>query len=338
MEEKKCRVCGKIKPLSEFGKAKSCSDGHYCTCKLCRYEQAKSHKAEMRKDPSYVEEERRKAREKYRRYKEEGRIKPSKTPNGMNVAIQLKRRGFDMTGKEAHHWNYNCPKSVFIMSRNAHEAIHRHLLVDYDSKMTYTKEGVLLETAEQAKEFFAKVLVSEGINEEIQYVDFSNNLSLIESAECRDIESFKKKAYEKFGNRFNYDKCEYKGYETPMLIYCDKHGYFEQSPNDHLRSRHGCPRCAVDSVISKEKYTTEEFIRKAKLKHGDRYTYDHTVYVGSRERVIVTCREHGDFPVFASFHLAGRGCQTCTKIEATRKMVETQKKNRELKIKNKNYG
>jgi hypothetical protein len=86
----------------------------------------------------------------------------------------------------------------------------------------------------------------------------------------------------------------------------------------------------MDAVVKAEKYTTEEFISKAKQKHGDRYSYDHTVYIGSRERVIVTCREHGDFPVFASFHLAGRGCPTCSKIEAVQKMLETNRKKREL--------
>lgn len=330
MEVKKCRVCGEVKPLSEFGKSKSCSDGHRCICKKCRLEQTRRHKEEMRKDPSYVEEERRKSREKYKRNKESGRLKPSKTPNGMNVALQLKRRGYDMTNKEAHHWNYNFPKSVFIMSRKAHEEIHRHMYFDYSTNIGYTEDGVELKTAEQSMEFFNDVLRKGMIDERIEFVDFSNMPTLKESEMCRDLESFKRKAYEKFGNRFNYDKCEYKGYETPTLIYCDKHGYFWQSPSDHLRSKHGCDKCANESIGNKERYTTEEFIEKAKQKHGDRYTYDRTVYVGSRERVIVTCREHGDYPVFASFHLAGRGCPTCSKIEAVQKMLETNRKKREL--------
>lgn len=39
-----------------------------------------------------------------------------------------------------------------------------------------------------------------------------------------------------------------------------------------------------------KKLTTDEFIERAKNIHGDRYTYDNTIYVNSHHKVSVTCR------------------------------------------------
>lgn len=36
--EKKCNVCGEVKKLSEFPKAKTCADGHRNKCKTCDYD------------------------------------------------------------------------------------------------------------------------------------------------------------------------------------------------------------------------------------------------------------------------------------------------------------
>lgn len=60
------------------------------------------------------------------------------------------------------------------------------------------------------------------------------------------------------------------------------------------------------------KLTQEEFIDKAKRVHGDKYTYDKTEYVNSTVKVIITCKEHGDFLQTASKHVNGaQGCREC---------------------------
>jgi hypothetical protein len=56
---------------------------------------------------------------------------------------------------------------------------------------------------------------------------------------------------------------------------------------------------------------TEEFIRKAKAKHGDRYDYSKTVYVKSKEKVCITCKVHGEFLQRPNDHLKGKGCKKC---------------------------
>ena len=44
------------------------------------------------------------------------------------------------------------------------------------------------------------------------------------------------------GHLYNYNKVDYYNKETPVIIICEKHGEFLQSPNAHL-SGAGCPKC-----------------------------------------------------------------------------------------------
>jgi hypothetical protein len=60
--------------------------------------------------------------------------------------------------------------------------------------------------------------------------------------------------------------------------------------------------------------TTEEFIRRARLIHGDSYEYHKTVYVNYKQKVIITCKTHGDFEQTPDNHLSGRTCRHCAKI------------------------
>lgn len=59
------------------------------------------------------------------------------------------------------------------------------------------------------------------------------------------------------------------------------------------------------------KLTTSEFIERARQVHGDRYDYARTVYVNRKLKVIITCREHGDFEQRAADHTRGKGCLAC---------------------------
>ena len=60
-----------------------------------------------------------------------------------------------------------------------------------------------------------------------------------------------------------------------------------------------------------KKINTEIFINRSIEKHGDTYNYDKTNYNGNREKVIITCKIHGDFEQTPNKHLIGRGCQEC---------------------------
>ena len=59
------------------------------------------------------------------------------------------------------------------------------------------------------------------------------------------------------------------------------------------------------------KLTLNEFIRKAKKIHGDKYDYSKVDYVNSRTKVCIICPKHGEFLQLPYKHLSGHNCQCC---------------------------
>ena len=63
--------------------------------------------------------------------------------------------------------------------------------------------------------------------------------------------------------------------------------------------------------MSKKK-TKEEFIQKAREKHGDKYDYSKVEYVNNHTKVCIICHEHGEFFQRPANHLSGQGCSKCS--------------------------
>ena len=61
---------------------------------------------------------------------------------------------------------------------------------------------------------------------------------------------------------------------------------------------------------------TEEFISKAKIKHGDKYDYSLVNSPKSRDKVTIICPIHGEFEQKVSSHLSGNGCPKCGKLNS----------------------
>ena len=127
-------------------------------------------------------------------------------------------------------------------------------------------------------------------------------------------EEFKKRAKEKHGDKYDYTEVNYIDAFTKVDIKCNVvpgHGTFPQTPNHHL-SGSGCPKCSGNI-----KSTTEEFIKKAKIKHGEnKYDYSEVNYINAYTDVIIKCNlpGHGTFPQTPDKHLnRGSGCPKCAK-------------------------
>jgi hypothetical protein len=74
-----------------------------------------------------------------------------------------------------------------------------------------------------------------------------------------------------------------------------------------------------------KKLTTEQFIKKAISKHGDKYSYEKTEYINAVTKLIVTCRVHGDFLVGTNNHLeVDGGCVPCALIKSSLKYRKDQ--------------
>ena len=126
-------------------------------------------------------------------------------------------------------------------------------------------------------------------------------------------EEFIKDARKKHGDKYDYSKVEYVNSATKVCIICPEpeHGEFWQTPSNHLKDR-GCPKCKVDKIRERLTSTKEDFIKKAKKIHGDKYDYSKADYVNSKTKVCIICHEHGEFWQEANSHLSGCGCSKCS--------------------------
>lgn len=158
-------------------------------------------------------------------------------------------------------------------------------------------------------------------------------------------EQFLQRVYEIHGDRYDYSKVEYKAYDKDVIIICHIHGDFEQKPNNHIDNEQGCPKCGHISRCLSLSDTVDDFIRKARLTHGDRYDYSKVVYMGSRENIEIICKKHGAFPQIPASHIFGCGCPTCNQSKGE-EMIESYLKRINVKFiqqkkfkgcKNKNY-
>jgi predicted protein tyrosine phosphatase len=129
--------------------------------------------------------------------------------------------------------------------------------------------------------------------------------------------TFVSKATAKHNGFYDYSLVEYTGCFHPVSILCPAHGEFRQKPSSHLYGS-GCGRCFEErrggnlgkySVL----HTTEDFVKSAKVVHGDRYGYDHVTYSGALNSVSIECFRHGLFTQTAYHHLRGHGCSSCNK-------------------------
>jgi very-short-patch-repair endonuclease len=62
-----------------------------------------------------------------------------------------------------------------------------------------------------------------------------------------------------------------------------------------------------------ESIKNNNFIEKAKAIHKNRYNYSKVNYVNAKTKIIITCKQHGDFEQTPSNHLSGFNCQRCAK-------------------------
>jgi len=125
-------------------------------------------------------------------------------------------------------------------------------------------------------------------------------------AYCKNTEIFITEANKIHFNRYDYTLVEYVHHKKHVKIICREHGIFEQTPVKHLLGR-GCQKCGRSRILS-----TEEFIKRSKEVHGDKYNYSKTNYVNAKTLVIITCLKHGDFKQRPHVHMKGHSCPNCS--------------------------
>ena len=133
----------------------------------------------------------------------------------------------------------------------------------------------------------------------------------------KSVEDFIEEFNKKYSGKLKVNKSNYAGNEKEIQVVCIKHGPFYTTPLKLKINTICCPTCLIEERKKTNTYDNEIFIKKAKEKYGDKYLYDHLNYVNSRTKVIVTCREHGDFmvnPAVFLSNVSGEKCPICRNI------------------------
>lgn len=114
-----------------------------------------------------------------------------------------------------------------------------------------------------------------------------------------------------YSERFGYELVEYKDRDSNIKIVCREHNLvFETTPYYFIQGRINCPECVKKKIMEHSK---NEFIKKSKMKFGDKYNYD---YIENfTKKVKIKCNKHDiTFEQFTSDHINGRnGCPICKK-------------------------
>ena len=114
------------------------------------------------------------------------------------------------------------------------------------------------------------------------------------------------------GDKYDYDKVEYFGSHTKVIIICKEHGDFHQSPTNHL-SGNGCPKCAWKYNHGKYRLTTlETFLKQAKEIHENKYNYSKVEWKNTTTKITIICPIHGEFTQIPQNHIRLKcGCRKC---------------------------
>lgn len=157
-----CFKCRRELLISDFYKHPQMADGHLNKCKECAKADVHDNYLKNLDNPGYVEKERERGRDKYRRlYKG---IKHDHSHGGSsarNARAYIERRVGNLPEDvELHHWNYNFPFKVFQLSRRHHARLHKLIVFDEESQC-FSYKGKLILTKEEHEALIKTVMPEE---------------------------------------------------------------------------------------------------------------------------------------------------------------------------------
>jgi hypothetical protein len=152
---KECFKCKKNKPLTDYYKHKDMADGYLNKCKDCTKKDVNNRYSKLRHDPEYMEKERARGREKYKRLNYKNADYKAKGACYTSVYTNQHRYFKLEKGLEVHHWSYRSKymRDIFVLPISEHRYIHRLMKFDNNSLCFITNSGELLDTREKHSRF-----------------------------------------------------------------------------------------------------------------------------------------------------------------------------------------
>ena len=108
---------------------------------------------------------------------------------------------------------------------------------------------------------------------------------------------------------FDYSLTDYFNALIPVKIICKTCNFiFEQTPNNHITKKQGCPECYYES----NRLNKEELILKLNKIHNNFYDYSLIgEFKNINEKVKIICPIHESFQQKLQSHIDGHGCPEC---------------------------
>lgn len=137
-------------------------------------------------------------------------------------------------------------------------------------------------------------------------------------------EFFKHQVMKVHGDTYDLSNVNYVNANTKICVICKVHGNFTILPLS-FRKGQGCSTCSDIRAGNLRRLTTEDFVERAKVVHGDKYDYSKVNYQAAKIPVEIGCPIHGFFKTTPDNHTSRYGCPKCGRnIGAATKRLNTE--------------
>lgn len=74
-----------------------------------------------------------------------------------------------------------------------------------------------------------------------------------------------------------------------MSIFCNDHGFFEQTPHSHISMKTGCPKCGILNTAKKNQISWDTVYDLFLVAHGNKYEYDQKSFGNVSSKMKIRC-------------------------------------------------
>ena len=121
------------------------------------------------------------------------------------------------------------------------------------------------------------------------------------------------------GDKYDLSEFKYVNRRTKFILKCEQHGTWLTSLDQIIRGQ-GCPVCGKSNAATKRRVSFEDYLKQAKLVHGDKYKYYKEYFTKISAKTKIHCSIHGDFEQMADAHIRqASGCPDCGSVSQSEK-------------------